>query len=138
MNPQLYEDVCDKLWQAGALDVWLENLQMKKNRPGVKLGVLCESAKADGLIKVLLLQTTSLGVRVQQVQRLSLKRRMEQVTTPFGVIAVKLALDVNGNVLRAQPEYADLRKVANQYEVPLQDVESVAKAAISQFLVLSS
>src|SRR6185312_7087577 len=61
LNPQLYEDVCDKLWQAGALDVWLENVQMKKHRPAVKLSVLCESNKVDSVLKVLLLQTTSLG-----------------------------------------------------------------------------
>ncbi|MEO6908456.1 MAG: nickel pincer cofactor biosynthesis protein LarC [Abditibacteriaceae bacterium] len=131
MNPQLYDDVCDKLWQVGALDVWLENLQMKKNRPGVKLGVLCESANVDGVLKVLLLETTSLGVRIQQVQRLSLKRRIDRVTTPFGEIAVKLALDTDGNVLRGQPEYNDLRKAANQHNLPLQNVENAAKAAIA-------
>lgn len=131
MNPQFYDDVCDKLWQVGALDVWLENLQMKKNRPAVKLGVLCEIANVDRVLKVLLLETTSLGVRIQQVQRLSLKRRLEKVTTPFGEIAVKLALDVNGNVLRGQPEFDDLRKMANQNNVPLQDVENAAKVAIA-------
>jgi uncharacterized protein (TIGR00299 family) protein len=131
MNPQLYDDVCDKLWRAGALDVWRENLQMKKNRPAVKLGVLCESAKADDLIKVLLVETTSLGVRTQHVERLSLKRRMEKVTTPFGAIAVKLALDIDGNVLRGQPEFDDLRKAANQYDVPLQNVENAVRVAIA-------
>jgi len=131
MNPQLYDGVCDKLWLAGALDVWLENLQMKKNRPAIKLGVLCESAQMDDVLKVLLLETTSLGVRIQRVERLSLKRRMEKVTTPFGEIAVKLALDTDGKILRGQPEYDDLRKVAHQYEVPLQNVENAAKIAIA-------
>jgi uncharacterized protein (DUF111 family) len=130
MNPQLYDDVCDKLWEIGALDVWLENLQMKKNRPAVKLSVLCESAKADDVIKVLLLETTSLGVRIQHVERLSLKRRMERVTTRFGEIAVKLALDAEGNVLRGQPEYDVIREIAKQHNVPLQSVENAVKVAI--------
>jgi len=131
LNPQLYDDVCDKLWQAGALDVWLENVQMKKNRPAVKLSVLCENAKMDSVLKVLLLQTTSLGVRIKEVQRFSLKRRMEKVNTGYGEIAVKLALDEQGNVLRGQPEYDVMRKLAKQYDVPLQNVENVAKVAIA-------
>jgi uncharacterized protein (TIGR00299 family) protein len=130
MNPQFYEDVCDKLWKVGALDVWLENLQMKKNRPAVKLGVLCESAQMDDVLKVLLLETTSLGVRIQNVQRLSLKRRMERVTTSFGEIAVKLALDAEGNVLRGQPEFRELLNAANKFNVPLLTVENAVKAAI--------
>ena len=131
LNPQLYEDVCDKLWQVGALDVWLQSVQMKKNRPAVKLSVLCENAKMDSVLKVLLLQTTSLGVRIADVQRLSLKRRMETVSTAFGEIAVKLALDEQGNVLRGQPEYDVMREFANQHDVPLQNVENAAKAAIA-------
>jgi uncharacterized protein (TIGR00299 family) protein len=130
MNPQFYDNVCDKLWKVGALDVWLEILQMKKNRPAAKLGVLCESAQMDDVLKVLLLETTSLGVRVQYVQRLSLKRRMESVTTSFGEIAVKLALDAEGNFLRGQPEYMELLNAANKFNVPLLTVENAVKAAI--------
>jgi len=131
MNPQLYDDVCDKLWRAGALDVWLENLQMKKNRPAVKLGVLCEIEQMDSVLKVLLLQTTSLGVRIGDVQRFSLKRRMETVDTEYGEIAVKLALDGQGNVLRGQPEYDDMRKFAQYQNISVQNVENAAKAAIA-------
>jgi uncharacterized protein (TIGR00299 family) protein len=131
MNPQLYEDVCDKLWQAGALDVWLQPLQMKKNRPAVQLGVLCESDTVDSVLKVLLLQTTSLGVRMQEVQRLSLKRRMEKINTPLGEVPVKLALDGQGNVLRGQPEYDALRQISRQQKVTLQSVENAVKAVIA-------
>jgi uncharacterized protein (DUF111 family) len=85
----------------------------------------------DDVLKVLLLETTSLGVRIANVQRLSLKRRMERVTTRFGEIAVKLALDAEGNVLRGQPEYDSVRNMAHHHDVPLQAVENAAKAAIA-------
>jgi len=130
MNPQLYEDVCDELWRSGALDVWLQPLQMKKNRPSVKLEVLCEPEKKDSVLKVLLLQTTSLGVRVQQVQRFALDRRIEKIDTPLGKISVKLALSPEGEVLRAQPEYEIMRELAHRHHMPLLNVERTAAAAI--------
>lgn len=131
MNPQHYADVCDRLWQSGALDVWLENVQMKKNRPAVKLSVLCENKTVDSVLKVLLLQTTSLGVRIGEVQRLSLKRRMEQVSTPFGEVPVKLALDGQGTVLRGQAEHDALVNLAHQHQTPLQNVANAVNAAIA-------
>jgi len=130
MNPQLYEDVCDELWRQGVLDVWLQPLQMKKNRPSVKLEVLCEPEKMDSVLKVLLLQTTSLGVRVQRVQRFSLARRIERLDTPLGEISVKLALGPDGEVLRAQPEYEIMRALARRHRMPLLNVERTAAAAI--------
>ncbi|HDZ61539.1 MAG TPA: LarC family nickel insertion protein [Nitrospirae bacterium] len=121
MNPLVYEYVIDLLFKGGALDVFLTPLIMKKSRPAVKLSVICSDDKKDELIKTILKETTSIGVRFYKVQRKILQREIKAVKTKYGKIKVKVARDGN-DILKSSPEYEDCKKAAKKYKVPLLDV----------------
>ncbi|HZD57144.1 MAG TPA: nickel pincer cofactor biosynthesis protein LarC [Anaerolineales bacterium] len=128
LNPQVYEHVMARLFEAGALDVTLSPLQMKKNRPGTQLWVLCRPEDADAMAKILLAETSTLGVRRQRVERLSLTRSMETVQTPYGPVRVKIArLDPEQEKIK--PEYEDCRRLAQEKQVPLGEVIQAAEFA---------
>jgi len=126
MNPQIYEHVSEKLFAAGALDVTLAPVQMKKNRPGTLLSVLCRPEQVDALSNILFYETTTLGVRRVPVYRQSLPRRFEQVETGVGSVQLKVVTLPDGTE-RATPEYEDCRRLANDAGVPLRMVMDAAK-----------
>jgi len=124
-NPQIYAHVMQRLFDAGALDVTLTPVQMKKNRPGILLAALAEPALAETLTGLILAETSTLGVRRSLLQRVSLPRHIETVDTPYGSIRMKVAA-WNGN-LRAAPEYEDCLQAARQHGVALQEVLQAAQ-----------
>lgn len=126
MNPQLYEHVAGKLFAAGALDVTLGAVQMKKNRPGTLLSVVCRPEQADRLADIVFRETTTLGIRRIAVTRQALPRRFEQVETRFGTVQVKVATLPDGSE-RATPEYEDCRRLAEAAGVSLVAVMQEAK-----------
>ena len=121
MNPQYYEYIMERLFQAAALDVFLTPVQMKKNRPGTLLSVVARQETVGGLLDILLEESTTLGVRVSESQRFCLPRFSRRVETRFGEIRVKVACrgDV---VVKAVPEYEDCKRVAKEYGVPIRQV----------------
>jgi uncharacterized protein (TIGR00299 family) protein len=127
MNPQVYEHVMGRLLSSGVLDVTLTSVQMKKNRPGVLLSVLCQPEDADGVLRIIFEETTTLGVRRSYVERVCLPRRIETVSTRFGPIRVKVA-EWDGHV-RWMPEYEDCRSAAEAHHVPLTVVMAAAQEA---------
>ncbi len=128
MNPQVYEYVFAKLFAAGALDVWLTPIQMKKNRAAALLSALCHPRAADTLTEILFAQTTTLGVRRQEVQRHALAREIISVETRFGPVHVKVARQ-KSRVLRATPEYDDCVALAEKHQVPFLEVYHAAEAS---------
>lgn len=124
MDPRLYEDVTEKLFRAGALDVFLTNILMKKGRPAVKLTVLCDERIRPRLSEIILLETTTLGVRHFRAGRTVLGRKTGKVETRFGPVRVKVA-SVDGAV-KAMPEYEDLRRAARRHGVPVSEVAAEA------------
>ena len=126
LNPEVYEYVMDRLFAGEALDVYLSPVQMKKNRPGTLLSVLCRPDVADKLITILLKETSTLGVRQYRITRHALKRSVKTVETPFGPVRVKLAYQ-GGGWSKAAPEYEDCRKLAEASGVPLRDVYRAAE-----------
>ncbi|MFN8596546.1 MAG: nickel pincer cofactor biosynthesis protein LarC [Anaerolineae bacterium] len=130
LNPQVYEHVMQRLFDTGALDVTLTPIHMKKNRPATMLSVLCHAEKVAALRQIILAETTTLGVRQQTIERVSVPRAIETVNTPFGSIRVKVVhwLDIN----RAVPEYDDCRRAAEAHHVPLTVVMAVARAGREQ------
>ncbi|MGD2080809.1 MAG: nickel pincer cofactor biosynthesis protein LarC [Nitrospirota bacterium] len=124
MDPRLYEVVMDKLFKAGALDVFLTNILMKKGRPGVKLTVLCDERRRPRLSEIVLRETTTLGVRHSRAGRTVLERKTGKVETRFGPVRVKVA-SVDGTV-KAMPEYEDLRRAAKRHGVPISEVAAEA------------
>jgi uncharacterized protein (TIGR00299 family) protein len=121
MNPQIYGYFQEKALAAGALDVFTTPVQMKKNRPGTLLTVLCQPADVQALMLLIFAETTTFGVRTYSAQRRVLPREFVSVATKFGEVRVKLSR-INGRILHVAPEYDDCRKLAEEKNVPLQRV----------------
>ena len=121
MNPQIYEYLIERLLEKGAVDVTISPALMKKRRPASILSVLCRDHDRDGLVRTILEETTSLGVRHYRVERKILEREFKVVRTKFGNVTVKIAKD-GKNVLNVSPEYEDCKKIARIRKVPLKNV----------------
>ncbi len=125
MNPQWFGDVMERLLATGALDVFLTPIQMKKNRPGTLLTVLCESGDADRFAELVLTHTTSFGVRIHEARRRKLAREIVRVATRFGEIEVKVGR-LNGKVVMRSPEYESCKRAAALANVPVREVYAAA------------
>ncbi len=133
MNPQVYGYFAERALEAGALDVFSIPVQMKKNRPGQLVTVLCKPADREKFSDLLFRETTTLGVRQSSVRRRTLQRESISVETSLGSVRMKVAR-LNGHVLNAAPEYEDCHRLAAERGVPLKQV--LAEAAF-QFQKLS-
>ncbi len=132
MNPEIYDYVLERLFAAGARDVTLSPVQMKKNRPGTLLRILAEPALRDALAGIVLQETSTLGVRCYLVDRLVLRRSTLKLETRFGTLTVKVAEEPGGQ-MRATPEYDELRKIAASKRIPLKALyDEVARCFISR------
>ena len=131
MNPQLYGDVMERLLAAGALDVFLTPVQMKKNRPGTLLTVLCERNGVDALTELILMHTTSFGVRVHEAQRRKLAREIVTVKTKFGEIEVKIGR-LGGKIVTRSPEFESCQQAAARFNISVKDAYNEAAHAAGE------
>jgi hypothetical protein len=130
LNPQVFGYVMDRLLEEGALDAFAMPVQMKKNRPGTLLTVLCKPEDAGKLTQLIFTETTTLGVRRRDEIRQTLARRWENVCTQWGEVRIKIA-SMNGTVTNYAPEYEDCRRIAAEQHVPL---KSVMQEAAREYL----
>ncbi len=121
------------LLAAGALDVWTTAIQMKKQRPGVMLSLLCESAKRDELARLLIELTGSFGVRFRDWGRLILDRRHVTIDTRFGKLRIKVG-ELDGKTVVARPEFEDAKRLAQEAGVTVREVLDAAQAAAEALL----
>ncbi len=121
LNPQVFGYVMDRLLEEGALDAFGMPVQMKKNRPGTLLTVLCKPEDASKLTQLIFTETTTLGVRRRDEVRQTLARRWEKVRTQWGDVRIKIA-SMNGTVTNYAPEFEDCRRIASEHHVPLKTV----------------
>lgn len=128
MNPQLYGYFVEQALAAGALDVTCSAVQMKKNRPGLLVTVLCAPESSDALAELLFEQTTTIGLRIYEARRKVLEREFVSVETPYGEVRVKVAKR-EGKVLNVAPEYEDCQRLAAEKSVPLKEVILAAQMA---------
>jgi len=128
MNPQIYGYLVDRALAAGALEIFSTPVQMKKNRPGLLVTLLCEAEKVAALTELLFRETTTIGVRVHEVRRRTLARDYVPVVTEFGEVRMKIAR-LNGSVRNAAPEFDDCQRIAAERSVPLKDVMAAAVLA---------
>ncbi len=128
MNPEIYPYVMEKLFEAGAEDVWLCPIYMKKARPAVTISVLVPPSREEDIKEVLFAETKTLGIRIAEVDKEYLDRMVVEVNTAFGNIRVKLARR-EGKPVNLAPEYEDCRKAALRFGVPLKDVYAAAEEA---------
>jgi pyridinium-3,5-bisthiocarboxylic acid mononucleotide nickel chelatase len=128
LNPQVFGYVMDRLLNEGALDAFGVPVQMKKSRPGILLTVLARVEDVARLTKLILAETTTLGVRRRDERRQTLHRRWIKVTTPWGDVRMKVA-SLNGTISNYAPEYEDCRQIASERQVPLKTVMQEAVRA---------
>ncbi len=128
MNPQLFGDVMERLLAAGALDVFLTPVQMKKNRPGTLFTVLCDVDRVEQMTGLLLSHTTSFGVRIHHAQRRKLAREIVTVKTRFGEIEVKIGR-LGGKIVSRSPEFESCKRAAAKAGVAIKDVQQEAARA---------
>jgi uncharacterized protein (TIGR00299 family) protein len=130
MNPEILGYLMERLLACGALDVAFSPLQMKKNRPGVKLTVLSPHAGLDGLARLVLTESTAAGVRYYPAERMMLVRHQEERETSLGRLRVKVFHD-NGKPLRVAPEFEECRRIADERGMPLMEVYRVIERETS-------
>ncbi|TAN42652.1 MAG: nickel pincer cofactor biosynthesis protein LarC [Nitrospirae bacterium] len=118
MNPQIYGHLYEKLFAAGALDVFMEQTIMKKGRPAVKLTTLATTGDAERLSDIIFRETTTIGIRFYNAERRTLERESKTVTTPYGKMRIKVA-KLNGQVVNVAPEYDDAKETADKTGAPL-------------------
>jgi len=128
MNPQLFGPLMDGLLAAGAVDAFYTPVQMKKGRPGTLVTVIAAPARRQALIDVLFRESTTIGVRYEEMARACLDRAVETVTTPYGDIRFKIARR-DGRELNAAPEFDDCARLAHEKGVSIKEVQAAAVAA---------
>lgn len=133
MNPQYYAPVMQHLFEAGALDVYLTPIYMKKNRPGIKLSVIAPAQEEAALAQIILKETSTLGVRCSGLRRYEANREFRKVQTAYGEIKIKLKI-LDGLVIRVAPEYEDCARAAECAKVSVDEVFQSAQLAARAFL----
>jgi uncharacterized protein (TIGR00299 family) protein len=131
MNPQFYGYLMEKLFAAGARDVFLTPIQMKKNRPATLLGVIACRCDEAALAELILRETTTLGLRVQPIGRYEAQREFRQIETEYGTLTVKLKL-LDGQVIQSVPEYDECVRLAGEKGVSLAQIYQSAQRTLQQ------
>ncbi len=137
MNPEFYEGTMESLFRAGALDVYLTPIIMKKSRPANKISVLAHEADRQVMSEILLHETSSFGVRYYRIGRTVLEREIKTVKTKWGLVKIKLG-KLNGKVIQISPEYEDCKNVSRKTKVTVKNIyEESQSQAIKLFGPLS-
>ena len=134
MNPELYGYVMERLFLVGARDVWFTPIQMKKGRPAVMLSVLSSPQDEDAVVRTILRETSSLGVRVREVRRHEAGREVKGVSTSLGTVDVKVKL-ISGQAVAVSPEYESCRRIALEKDIPLQEVYRIVTSEAGRQLL---
>jgi hypothetical protein len=127
MSPQLYEPLMDRLFAAGALDVFLTPVVMKRSRPGVVLTALCAPDGVPALARVLFEESSTIGVRWSAWHRARLDREIVMLATTYGTLPFKVSR-LEGKVVTVTPEFADVARIASERALPVREVLDAARA----------
>jgi len=127
MSPQLYEPLMERLFAAGALDVFLQPVIMKRSRPGVVLTALCVPAGVAALVRVLFEESPTIGVRWSEWRRARLEREVVTLTTARGAIPFKVSR-LGGRVVTVTPEFSEIARIAREQSLPVREVLDQARA----------
>ena len=128
MNPQIFGVLMEKLYAAGALEVFYSAVQMKKNRPGTLMTIVAKPEQREAMTEIVFRESTTIGIRHQELLRECLDREMVTVTTGLGPVRFKVARR-DGRVLNAQPEFEDLAKLSAERGIPVKDAQALAHKA---------
>ena len=133
MNPEFFDYLSERLMDEGALDVYKTPVFMKKNRPATLLSILINEKILDEVLSIIFSESTTIGVRIQRLDRAVLERDILQVETKFGRVNVKVS-KLGEKITNISPEYEDCKKAASEYNIPLKEVYDEAKIAARQIL----
>jgi len=133
MNPQFFETLWERLFQAGALDVYLTPIFMKKSRPAIKLTVLSPPEKVNDCNRILFEETTTFGVRISQAMRKKLLREIKEIETRYGRVRIKVG-KMGDEITDLCPEYDDCRTLANRLHLSVREIYREAQRAAYQQL----
>jgi len=134
MNPELFDPIVSKLFKAGAVDVTLGHVQMKKNRPGVRLGAIAPWDLKDRIMDLILKETTTFGVRYWPAERKVLSRELKGERVRRGKVSFKIGRDAAGNVVKAMPEFEDVARLAKRSRRPVGELYAEAMGVSRKFL----
>ena len=131
MTPQIYDHLIQRLLQLGVLDVFLTRVQMKKNRPGTLVTVICPPDMVGEVSDMLMRETTTIGLRWRIDNRIKAQRVIKEIRTTYGTVSIKVAR-VGDKIINIAPEYEDCKRLAIERNVPLKDVMAAAQSAATQ------
>ena len=123
LSPQILGFVMERAFDLGAFDCWFAPIQMKKNRPATMISILCELEKREVFTELLYTETSTLGVRIREVERNCLPRRTVKIETEFGAVDVKIA-EYKNKIVNAKPEYEQIREIALKSNKSLREIEN--------------
>lgn len=121
MSSEVYSYVYEKVISEGALDIYTQSIYMKKNRPATRLCVLCKEKDLNKFIDLIVLETSTFGIRYSKYNRIILDRKFDKIETEFGKVTVKLGY-YNGKLIRVTPEYEDCKIIAKSMNIPLNNI----------------
>lgn len=121
MNPEFFEYISDRLFKAGASDVFFSNIMMKKGRPGILLSVICETELADIVKNIIFSESTTLGMRTIPFRKDTLVRKFDTIKTIYGELIIKRSYH-NGKEVSFKPEYEDCKRIASEKNIPVKEV----------------
>jgi uncharacterized protein (DUF111 family) len=131
LSPQILGFVMERAFELGALDCWFTPIQMKKNRPATMVSILCHRKDREVLSTLLYTETSTLGIRVREVERDCLERKVVAVQTEFGTIDVKIG-KLNGKIVNSMPEYDQVRRAALENKVSFRIVRDAALRSVEE------
>lgn len=134
MTGELLGDLMERALSVGALDISYLPLQMKKNRPAVMITLICRIEDTERLTRFFLAETSTLGVRIQQVQRRKAQRSQEQIDTPLGPLLIKVKR-MGTRIISAAPEYEECRRIASTQNIPIEEVYELARQVIARRII---
>ena len=121
MSSELYSYIYERVLSEGALDIYTECIYMKKNRPANKISILCEESDLDKFVEILLIESSTFGIRYHKYNRKTLDRKIAKIDTEYGEISVKLGY-YNGNLIKVTPEYENCKLISKNTGIPLQQL----------------
>lgn len=129
VSPEILGFVMEKTFEIGALDCWFTPIQMKKNRPATLVSILCEKSEREKFVSLLVKETPTLGVRIQEIERICLSRELSKIETKFGEVPVKIAR-FGDEIVNIKPEFEKIKEIARRENLPFREVEAEIKKSI--------
>lgn len=136
MSSEMYSYLYEKVLEKGALDIYVEHIYMKKNRPANKVCILCEEKDLENLIELLFLETSTFGVRYNKYNRAVLSRKFVELDTKYGLITAKLGY-YDGKLIKATCEYEECKLISKAKGIPLIKVFNDINCIINQKIELN-